>query len=159
MRRAGGRAVVADGEAWGALWRDHQNRYFEAHGLGMPGGPDRDARAASTSARCGCAGPNRGSSSAPRLLRQANEAAARDPAQVLATLTRHNATFTERDLDRHLAKHIADDGGPRRGEGGGARHAKTLPLHDRTTGEAAERYTTKTVRAQEQAALPTRRDH
>ena len=26
VRRAGGRAVVADGEAWGALWRDHQNR-------------------------------------------------------------------------------------------------------------------------------------
>jgi ATP-dependent exoDNAse (exonuclease V) alpha subunit len=33
VRRAGGRAVVADGEAWGALWRDHQNRYFQAHGL------------------------------------------------------------------------------------------------------------------------------
>ena len=40
------------------------------------------------------------------LLRQANEAAARDPDQVLATLTRNNATFTERDLDRHLAKHL-----------------------------------------------------
>ena len=33
VRRAGGRAVVADGEAWGALWRDHQNRYFQTHGL------------------------------------------------------------------------------------------------------------------------------
>ena len=42
-------------------------------------------------------------------IRQANEAAARDPEQVLAALTRHNATFTERDLDRYLAKHIADD--------------------------------------------------
>ena len=33
VRRAGGRAVVADGEAWGELWRDHQNRYFAEHGL------------------------------------------------------------------------------------------------------------------------------
>ena len=31
VRRAGGRAVVADGEAWGELWRDHQNRYFVEH--------------------------------------------------------------------------------------------------------------------------------
>ena len=36
-------------------------------------------------------------------IRQANEDAARDPEQVLATLTRHSATFTERDLDRYLA--------------------------------------------------------
>jgi hypothetical protein len=28
---------------------------------------------------------------------------------VLGVLTRNNATFTERDLDRHLAKHIAED--------------------------------------------------
>ncbi len=32
-------------------------------------------------------------------------------------------------------------------------HAETLPLYDRASGEAAGRYTTKTVRAQEQAAL------
>ena len=32
-------------------------------------------------------------------------------------------------------------------------HAETLPLYDRDSGEAAERYTTKTVRAQERAAL------
>ena len=37
-------------------------------------------------------------------IRQANQEAARDPAQVLATLTRNNATFTERELDRHLTK-------------------------------------------------------
>ena len=36
-------------------------------------------------------------------ISQANEDAARDPEQVLATLTRHSATFTERDLDRYLA--------------------------------------------------------
>jgi hypothetical protein len=35
VRQAGGRAVVADGEVWGELWRDHQNRYFVEHGLGI----------------------------------------------------------------------------------------------------------------------------
>ena len=35
VRHAGGRAVVADGEVWGELWRDHQNRYFVEHGLGI----------------------------------------------------------------------------------------------------------------------------
>ena len=45
-------------------------------------------------------------------LRTANEAAARDPEQVLAALTRNNATFSERDLDSYLAKHLG--AGPRR---------------------------------------------
>ena len=33
IRQAGARAFVAEGEEWGALWRDHQDRYFLAHGL------------------------------------------------------------------------------------------------------------------------------
>ncbi len=32
VRQGRGRAVVAEAEAWGALWRDHQNRYFAEHG-------------------------------------------------------------------------------------------------------------------------------
>jgi hypothetical protein len=32
------------------------------------------------------------------IIRKANQAAARDPDQVLATLTRNNATFTAHDL-------------------------------------------------------------
>jgi MobA/MobL family len=91
--RAGGRAVVADAEAWGALWRDHQNRYFHAHGL--------DLRVDPTATHAGQhIGPVRmrkaesGIAERAEVLRQANEAAARDPDQVLATLTRHNATFT-----------------------------------------------------------------
>jgi Ti-type conjugative transfer relaxase TraA len=86
-------------------------------------------------------------------VRQANEAAARDPDQVLATLTRHNATFTERDLDRHLAKHIAPEAERAAAKAAVLGHAEILVLYDRTSGEAAERYTTKTVRTQERAAL------
>ena len=105
VRRAGGRAVVADGEAWGELWRDHQNRYFVEHGLGIRVDPTathaQEHIGPVRMRKAGAAIVERA-----EIIRQANEAAARDPDQVLATLTRHNATFSERDLDRHLAKHI-----------------------------------------------------
>ena len=96
-------------------------------------------------------------------LRTANEAAARDPGQVLAALTRNNASFTERELDRYLAKHLGagPDGTL---DGAAARdiaaakaavlgHREVLALHDRDTGEAAGRFSTRTVRGQERAAL------
>ena len=140
--------MVADGEVWGELWRDHQNRYFVEHGLGIRVDPT------ATHAQQHI-GPVRmrkaGSEIVERAetMRQANEAAARDPEQVLATLTRHNATFSERDLDRHLGKHIADDAERAATKAAVLGHAETLALYDRDSGEAAERYTTKTVRAQE----------
>jgi Ti-type conjugative transfer relaxase TraA len=152
IRRAGGRAVVADGEAWGELWRDHQNRYFVEHGLGIR----VDPAATYAQEHIGPVRMRKADSAAgerAETLRQANQAAARDPDQVLATLTRHNATFSERDLDRHLAKHIADDGERAATRAAVLGHAETLPLYDRTSGEAAGRYTTRTVRAQERAAL------
>lgn len=152
VRRAGGRAVVADGEAWGELWRDHQNRYFVEHGLGIR----VDPAATHAQEHIGPVRMRKADSAAgerAETLRQANQVAARDPDQVLATLTRNNATFSERDLDRHLAKHIADDGERAATRAAVVGHAETLTLYDRASGEAAGRYTTKTVRAQEQAAL------
>ena len=59
----------------------------------------------------------------------------------------------ERDLDRHLPKHIIDDGERAATKAAVLGHSETLALYDRDSGEAAERYTTKTARAQEQAAL------
>jgi Ti-type conjugative transfer relaxase TraA len=152
VRRAGGRAVVADGEAWGELWRDHQNRYFVEQGLGIRVDPP----ATHAQRHIGPVRMRKAHSAAgerAETLRQANQASARDPDQVLATLTRNSATFSERDLDRHLAKHIAAE--PERAATKAAvlGHAETLPLYDRTNGEAAGRYTTTTVRAQEQATL------
>jgi Ti-type conjugative transfer relaxase TraA len=152
VRRAGGRAVVADGEAWGELWRDHQNRYFVEHGLSIR----VDSTATHAEEHIGPVRMRKAGAAIlerAEIIRQANEAAARDPDQVLATLTRHNATFTELDLDRHLAKHITAEAERAAVKTAVLRHTETLELYDRTSGEAAERYTTKTVRAQEQAAL------
>src|SRR4051812_9169646 len=86
-------------------------------------------------------------------IARANAKAARDPDQVLATLTRNNATFSERDLERHLAKHIGDVVEREAVKGRVLGHNEVLPLHDRETGESVGRFTTSTVRAQERQAL------
>jgi Ti-type conjugative transfer relaxase TraA len=162
VRQAGTRALVTEADVWGELWRAHQDRYFAEHGLELrvdttalhPGehiGPVRMRKVDSPAVE------------RAEVLRQSNEAAARDPEQVLAALTRNNATFTERELDRYLAKHLA--AGPDGTHDAAAaadiaaakaavmKHGTVLALHDKETGAQAERFTTTTVRAQEREAL------
>jgi Ti-type conjugative transfer relaxase TraA len=162
VRRAGGRAVVADGEVWGELWRAHQDRYFQEHGIDLR----VDPTAAHPGEHIGPVRMRKVDSPAvlrAEALRTTNEAAARDPEQVLAALTRNNATFTERDLDRYLAKHLGA-GPDGTAEGAAGReipaakaavlgHRDVLVLHDRQTGEAVGRFSTRTVRTEEVAAL------
>lgn len=151
VRRIGGRGVVTEGEAWGEAWRVHQDRWFKEHGLAVR----VDADAAVPGVHLG---PVRlradGGDAAARAeeLRAANEAAARDPAMVLGALTRNNATFTARELDRYLAKHLPED------ERAVIARAvlvrpEVLALHDRETGVEAGRFTTREVRDQERVAL------
>ena len=152
VRRSGGRAIVADGEAWGELWRDHQNRYFREHGIDLEVDPTAVHPAPHI-------GPVRmrvaGSEIVERAeqIRQANEAAARDPDQVLTALTRHNATFTARDLDRFLAKHLADDTERTDVKKQVLEHCELVALYDHDTGERAGRFTIRAVREQEQNVL------
>ncbi len=147
-----GRGVVTDGEHWGAAWRDHQNRYFTEHGVELR----VDAPSAVAQQHVG---PIRmraeGSAAVARSeeVARENAAAARDPDKVLGVLTRNNATFTERDLDRHLSKHIFGEAEHLQVKAKVLGHAEVLALHDRETGELTGRYTTKAVREQEQAAL------
>ena len=162
VRRAGTRNLVTDAEAWGETWRAHQDRYFAEHGIALR----VDATAAHPGEHIGPVRMRKVDSPAverAEALRTANEAAARDPEQVLAALTRNNATFTERELDRYLAKHLGagPDGTPdaaQRADIAAAKaavlgHKDVLVLHDRDTGAAADRFSTRTVRAQERAAL------
>ena len=162
VRRAGTRTLVTDAEAWGETWRAHQDRYFQEHGIELR----VDATAAHPGEHIGPVRMRKVDSPAAaraEALRTANEEAARDPAQVLAALTRNNATFTERELDRYLAKHL---GAGLDGTSDAAQiqdiaaakaavlgHKDVLVLHDRETGEAAGRFSTRTVRDQERAAL------
>ena len=152
VRASKGRAVVSEAEAWGATWRDHQNRYFIEHGL--------DLRVDVTSAvPQEHIGPVRmRAADAPinqraEEIRKANELAARDPEQVLGVLTRNNATFTRRDVDRHLEKHIADGAVRAEVRGQVLGSVEVLGLHHGDSGEVAERFTTRSVREQELEAL------
>lgn len=151
VKRFGGRAAVTDGEAWGALWRDHQNRHFAEHGYEVR----VDAAGAIAQQHVGpvrMRAPDAEANAKAEEVRRANAEAARDPDKVLAVLTRNNATFSERDLDRHLSKHISDEAEHMAVKGKvGARGRRRL--HDRETGEAVGRWTTGTVRTQERAAL------
>ena len=162
MRKAGTRTLVTDAEAWGETWRAHQNRYFAEHGIELR----VDTTAAHPGEHIGPVRMRKIDSPAverAEALRTANEAAARDPEQVLAALTRNNATFTERELDRYLAKHLGagPDGTPHSAQvqdiaaakAAVLGHKDVLMLHDRETGEAAGRFSTRTVREQERAAL------
>ncbi len=157
VRQAGGRPRVADGAAWGELWRDHQDRYFHEHGLEAR----VDATATHPQEHIGPVRMRRAGSEIverAETIRQANQEAARDPDKVLAALTRNNATFTERDLDRFLAKQLGEEGQEEKKEVARVRAAvlksrELVALHDRETGELAGRFTTREVREQERAAM------
>ena len=165
IRRAGTRTLVTEAEAWGETWRVHQDRYFAEHGLTLR----VDATAAHPAEHIGPVRMRRVDSPAMERaadLRIANQEAARDPAQVLAALTRNNATFSEHELDRYLAKQLGESTSGQVGtravpaaqdiaavKASVLGYRDVLALHDRDTGEAAGRFTTTTVRDQERAAL------
>ncbi len=146
----------------GELWREHQDQYFREHGI--------EARVDPVATHAQeHVGPVRmrrvGAEVVERAetIRQSNQEAARDPAQVLAALTRNNATFTERELTRFLTKQLGAEGDGQEGRDAIKEIAAVrvavlksydlVPLHDRETGEAAGRFTTREVREQERAAM------
>jgi Ti-type conjugative transfer relaxase TraA len=152
IKRGGGRAIVAEGEAWGALWRDHQNQYFAEQGLSIR----VDATSAVPQDHIGplrMRVPDAEANVRAEQIRRANEEAARNPEHVLAVLTRNQASFSEYDLDRHLKKHIRDEGERTDVKGKVLGRDDVLALHDRETGERAGRWTTQAVRDQEVLAL------
>lgn len=147
-----GRAAVTEGEQWGAAWRDHQNRYFAEHGMALR----VDAASAVPEQHVGPIRMRAADAEAnvkAEAIRRENAQAARDPERVLAALTRNNATFTERDVDRLLAKYIRDEVELRALKGRVLGSARVLPLHDAETGQKVERFTTRAVREQEREAL------
>ena len=101
---------VIEGEAWGETWRDFQNAYFREKGydlvvdpIAIIGqehlGPVRMRRFAGDSEIALRAD----------LIRQTNEAFSHDPESVLQLITRTKATFTIRDVDWFLGKHVDVD--------------------------------------------------
>jgi Ti-type conjugative transfer relaxase TraA len=101
---------VVEGEAWGETWRDFQNAYFLEKGyelvvdptavIGQEHlGPVRMRRFAGDSEIALRAD----------LIRQTNEHLSHDPEAVLQMITRNKATFTVKDIDWFLNKHVEDE--------------------------------------------------
>ena len=148
----GGQQAVTEGERWGVLWRDTQNRYFERMGLDIRvdevgayaqrhEGPVR-MRTRPTEA-----------DDRAEATRAANEAAMRDPEKVLQMLTQRRATFTELDIERLIKKHV-----PLPLERASIRSdvlamPEVISLHDRDSGSFANRFTTRDVRDQEREVM------
>jgi len=148
----GGQKAVTEGERWGVLWRDTQNRYFEREGLDIRvdeigayaqrhEGPvrmrtrpkDADARAEAN--------------------RQDNEAAARDPDHIIATLVRRRATFTELDIERLIKKHVPLGLERAQIRSEVLARPEIVALHDRADGTFTGRFTTREVREEERQVM------
>lgn len=101
---------VIEGEAWGETWRGCQNAYFLEKGYDLVVdptavigqehlGPVRMRRFAGDSEIALRAD----------LIRQTNEHLSQDPEAVLQLITRNKATFTVRDIDWFLGKHVENE--------------------------------------------------
>ena len=152
VRHIGGRAVVAEGDLWGELWRDHQNRYFREHGLDItvdPIAPYPSPHIGPVRMRT----PGAEIIDRAEEIARANERAAHDPEQVLAVLTRNNATFTAREVDRILSRHLEDKEERNAVRAQVFAHPDLVPLYDRETEFRTHRFTTRAVRAHEHAVI------
>jgi Ti-type conjugative transfer relaxase TraA len=148
----GGLKAVTEADRWGVLWRDTQNRYFEREGLDIRvdeigafaqrhEGPvrmrtrpkDAEARAQAT--------------------REANEAAARDPEQIIAALTQRRATFTELDIERHIKKHVSTPLERAEIRTAVLSRPEVVALHDHADGSFTGRFTTREVREEEKQVM------
>lgn len=147
-RLKNGKAAVTEAERWGVAWREAQNLYFERMGLDIRvdetgivpqrhEGPVRLRTVPKAAER--------------RAVRTAedNALAAHDPAEIVAALTRRQATFTELDIERLIKKHVADAAERQAIRAAVLARPEIIPLHARSSGEFAGRYTTAEVRAEE----------
>jgi len=153
MRRIGGRAQVVEANPWGELWRAHQDRYFEARGYRTRVDPKGLVPEVHV-------GPRRTWHKKPeqvallRACQAANRAATYDTARVLDALTRHNATFTGRDLDRLLARQLGQAAAAGEIEAVRAVVMASPDLRVLDDPDAASgRYSTRQVQKEEQAVL------
>ena len=150
---AKGRAFVSDGERWGELWRQEQDEYFREQGLSLRVDPTQ----AKPERHLGPKRHRAPEDSAPKVdaarTELENAAAWRDPAAILEVMTRSSATFRLRELDRQLNSRIADAGERASVRASVLAHRDLVPLHDRQTGQATGRLTTRQVQQEERQVL------
>ncbi len=137
------------------LWREHQNRFFRARGYEVRVDPNGVISQIHLGPKRTWSYRSMSELSELQERIEANRQASHNPIAVLEALTRYDATFSDHDLKRFLDKNLR--GAPAE-EIEGVRQEvlkspELLRLYDSETGEAANRFTTQTVRDQEHAAM------
>lgn len=160
VRSGGRKRYVAEATLWGEEWRAHQDRFFRKRGYKVrvdPNGviPQKHMGVKRSWVR-------RATSELAELEErvEANRKASHDPEAVMEALTRHNAIFTERELDRYLEKHLE---GEEEEEIAKVREEvlesrQLVRLLDPDTQEGTGLFTTRSVRRQERKAMAAAAD-
>lgn len=137
------------------LWRDHQNEFFRARGYETRVDPNGVISQIHLGPKRTWAYRAMSETSELQERIEANRQASHDPSAILEALTRYEATFNDWDLQRFLDKNLKGEPAE---EIAAVRKAvmespELVRLYDRQTGASANRYTTRTVRDQERAAM------
>ena len=148
--KRGGRQV--DGERWGEIWRAEQDEYFREQGLELRVDPTQAKPEKHLGPKRFRAPEDCGPKQDAAETEVENAAAWRDPGQVLEIMTRRSPTFRLGDLDRQLARRIADPEERAAVRGGVLGHRDLVEVYDPQSGARARRYTTRQVIAEENQA-------
>ena len=139
---------VMEGDLWGEISRDLQNKMFEEKGL-----PNRvDPLGIVPQEHLGPVRMRNIENDAlqrAEIIKEANEEASKDPDVVLDHLMKNRSTFNEKTLDWFISKHVLEE------DRAGVKerilaHKSLVPLYDRETGEKTGLCTTRYVRSEEE---------
>tara|TARA_R110002050_G_scaffold44475_2_gene105940 strand:- start:1795 stop:6495 length:4701 start_codon:yes stop_codon:yes gene_type:complete len=139
---------VMEGDLWGEISRDLQNKMFEEKGM-----PNRvDPLGIIPQEHLGPVRMRNIENDAlqrAEIIKEANEEASKDPEIVLEHLMNQRSTFSKTTLDWFIGKHVLEE------ERAGVKeaimgHKGLMPLYDRESGEKTGFFTTKHVRSEEE---------
>ncbi len=145
------KGFVAEGWDIGQSWKEHQNAFFQEKGLSI----SVDPIGIVAQEHIGPVRMRQHMSEAlerAKLLRAANEEAARNPEEILEALTRNQSVFTEKDVDRFLNKHC-DSEDREELKKQVLNHTNIIPLYQDEPLKQERLFTTKAVRAEEEKLL------
>ncbi len=143
--------AVVEADAWGEIWRDLQNTYFEEKGYDI----QVDPTGVLPQEHLGPVRMRHHMNEAilrSQLLQKANEKLAQDPVSVLEAITHTQAVFSQKDVEIFLQKHVPVN------EREGVLEkvmssSNVLKLYEKDTANITQFFTTEKIRTEEQKLL------
>jgi Ti-type conjugative transfer relaxase TraA len=143
--------LVVEADLWGEIWKDLQNSYFKEKGLDLR----VDAIGLVPQEHLGPVRMRHHMNDAlqrAELIKESNEALAKDPEVILESLAQNKAVISKRDIERFIEKHVP---GERQESMHQAifEHKGLISLLDPETGKEADLFTLKQTRENEEKLL------